>query len=112
MTFLNDDVIPEPTRGNLDSDNDDEGDNNNVSEDMDRMTEISQDSATTTSSSSRRKNKSATEVRDEFLELENKKIKLLETKYADKKTTDDLEKDEDYHFFMSLIPQMKSFTNI
>lgn len=56
------------------------------------------------------KDKQRQKLETSFLNWKIKKNKLLETKYNKKQTSDDMVKDDDYHFFMS--PEMKIFTNI
>lgn len=61
--------------------------------------------------SQNRKRKSANDLRSEFLEIEKKKLLLYEAKEKDGKTLD-IEKSEDYHYLMSLLPQMEKFTSL
>ncbi|XP_049877766.1 uncharacterized protein LOC126374992 [Pectinophora gossypiella] len=46
-------------------------------------------------------------IRAEFLEIEKKKLKLLEQEIEKQKKEERNEKSEDYHFLMSILPQME-----
>lgn len=62
-----------------------------------------------------RKKKTANDIRTEFLELEKKRIKLLENDLSHQirnEASKHDHKSEDYYFFMSLLPQMEKFTPV
>ena len=44
---------------------------------------------------------------NQLLSLEKRKIEQFEKMHESKKTCDELEKDEDYHFLMSLLPHLR-----
>lgn len=63
------------------------------------------------STSSRgKKRKSANELRSEFLEIEKKRLLLLQNK--EKTPAQEPPKSDDYHYLMSLLPQMEQFKGI
>ncbi|KAG7306202.1 hypothetical protein JYU34_008803 [Plutella xylostella] len=55
---------------------------------------------------SSRKRLKATEIRAEYLEIEKKKLKLMEADLAGGKEKD-IPRSDDYHFLMSLLPEME-----
>lgn len=55
---------------------------------------------------SSRKRLIATEIRAEYLEIEKKKLKLMEADLAGGKEKD-IPRSDDYHFLMSLLPEME-----
>lgn len=62
-----------------------------------------------------RKKKTANDIRTEFLELERKRIRLLENDLSNQNRNEASRhenKSEDYYFFMSLLPQMEKFTPV
>ncbi|CAG4982044.1 unnamed protein product [Parnassius apollo] len=62
-----------------------------------------------------RKKKTANDIRTEFLELEKKRIRLLENDLSNQsrnETSRHENKSDDYYFFMSLLPQMEKFTPV
>lgn len=103
LNFLKDEVIPERNTGNL---QDEDEETNTGTTHTGQESDISMDSSSTTSS----KRKNVQDIRQDFLDLENKKLKILEqnlNKDIQESATYDM---EDYHFFQSILPQMKSFT--
>lgn len=61
------------------------------------------------------KKKTANDIRTEFLELERKRLKLLENDLSNQSRNEASRhenKSDDYYFFMSLLPQMEKFTPV
>nr|XP_049694242.1 transcription factor Adf-1-like [Helicoverpa armigera] len=141
LRFLHDEIVPNITEGNLTSTEV----SNQISNDSFEIEDISEESSqenTTghdeessiysqqtstssqeTSTASReastsqrsRKNKTANDIRTEFLELERKKIRLLENDLSNQSRNEASRhenKSEDYYFFMSLLPHMEKFTPV
>lgn len=108
MQFINDDITPEVMTGNL-QDSDSESLNESSHADQhDVMSPAASTSSSRTHASKR--SKTASDYRDELIECERKKISLIEQKMAS--NSDQSEKCADYHFFMSLLPQMKQFNEL
>ncbi|XP_028166305.1 transcription factor Adf-1-like [Ostrinia furnacalis] len=77
--------------------------------------EISTPSREASTSQLSRKKKTANDIRTEFLELERKKIRLLENDLSNQSRNEASRhenKSDDYYFLMSLLPQMEKFTPI
>lgn len=56
---------------------------------------------------SKKRTLNTNEMRNEYLEIEKKKLKMLETELSKSQNNDELAKSDDYHFLMSLLPQME-----
>lgn len=106
MQFINDDITPEVMTGNLnDSDSESLNEQHNTAEVLSPGTSTC--SSHTTAS---KRKKTTSDYRGELIELERKKISLIEQKMAS--NSDQSEKCDDFHFFMSLLPQMKQFNEL
>ncbi|XP_022835315.1 uncharacterized protein LOC111362793 [Spodoptera litura] len=107
MQFIKDDVTPESNEGNLDETTDRNCSDNN--ERSPTPQSIAGSSTSTQYTSSKRK--CAQDIREEFMELEKKKLELLQIKLS--QSSERQEKDcEDLLFFKSLLPYMKELTPI
>ncbi|XP_075982093.1 uncharacterized protein LOC142980541 [Anticarsia gemmatalis] len=106
MHFVNDDITPEVMTGNL-HDSDSESLTESCQTEQSNITDVLSPGTSTCSirTSASKRNKSASDYRDELIECGRKKILLIEQKMAS--SSDQSEKCDDYHFFMSLVPQMK-----
>nr|XP_034837878.1 uncharacterized protein LOC117994107 [Maniola hyperantus] len=105
MQFIKDDVTPELNEGNLDETADGNCSDNN--ERSPTPQSIAGSSTSTQYTSTKRK--CAQDVRQEFMELEKKKLELLQIKLS--QSSERQEQDcEDLLFFKSLLPYMKEFT--
>ena len=111
MQFLNDDITPEDMTGNL-HDSDSESLNESCQTEQSNIADVMSPSTSTCSSrtNASKRNKTASDYRNEIIECERKKILLIEQKMAS--NSDQSEKCDDYHFFMSLLPQMKKFSEL
>ncbi|CAH2003921.1 unnamed protein product [Acanthoscelides obtectus] len=95
--------------GNLhDSDSDSLNESCHTEEQNDVMSPGTSTTSSRTNASKR--NKTASDYRDELIECERKKFLLIEQKMATNNVQP--EKCDDYHFFMSLLPQMKQFGEV
>nr|CAH7760717.1 unnamed protein product [Callosobruchus chinensis] len=125
MTFLKDEVLPAPTTGNLQ-----ELEESQVTQDTDETPEIydmdsdsnisltsprpqssrssSRQSSTTPSISLPKKRGS---TKQDYLEIERKKLSLME-KRIEIQNNSNLDKDDDMLYFQSLLPSMKKLTHI
>lgn len=141
LSFLRDEILPSVTEGNLSStnysfeievisernsqenitDRDDEASiSGQQTSTSSQESSISSQEASTSSgeaSTSQRsiKRKTANDIRTEFLELERKRIRLLENDLSSQSRNEghkDENKSDDYFFFMSLLPQMERFTPV
>lgn len=107
MQFIKDDVTPESNEGNLDETTDGNCSDNN--ERSPTPQSIAGSSTSTLCTSTKRK--CAQDIREEFMELEKKKLELLQIKLS--QSSERQEKDcEDLLFFKSLLPYMKELTPI
>ena len=68
-------------------------------------------SVASTSSRGKRK-KSANELRSEFLKIEKQRLLLLQNKESTPSITQEAPKSDDYHYLMSLLPQLEQFKGI
>ncbi|XP_030752353.1 uncharacterized protein LOC115879597 [Sitophilus oryzae] len=132
MSFMKDEVIPSPTMGNLESNNPSNSQTNiqdsqdsqatedgNELLDLDSDThssvtsppsEISQPSSSIPSFSVLSKRKP--HLKDDLLEIERKKLQLMEKRLSDSQNEDSLNKDEDFLFLTSILLSMKKLTHI
>lgn len=108
MLFIKDDITPEINEGNLDETTDENCNNND--DDYERSStpqSIAGASSSTQYTSTKRK--CAQDVRQEFMELEKKKLELLQIKLS--QSSERQEQDcEDLLFFKSLLPYMKDLS--
>ncbi|XP_013198613.1 transcription factor Adf-1-like [Amyelois transitella] len=77
------------------------------------LQEISTPPREASASQRSRKKRTANDIRTEFLELERKRIRLLENDLSNQSRNEasrNENKSDDYYFFMSLLPQMEKFT--
>ncbi|VVC99119.1 unnamed protein product [Leptidea sinapis] len=95
--------------GNL-HDSDSESINESSHNTEETFTNVTSPGSSTNSRSNAPNRKTASDYRDELIECERKKIYLIEQKMSS--THEQLEKCDDYHFFMSLLPQMKQFSEL
>ncbi|KAK9686071.1 BESS motif [Popillia japonica] len=51
-------------------------------------------------------------VREDMLEIERKKLRLMEKRLTQTDNADNLNKDEDYMFFKSVLPAMKKLSDL
>lgn len=103
MLFIKDDVTPELNEGNLDDEN------SNDNERSPTPQSIAGSSTSTQYTTTKRK--CAQDVRQEFMELEKKKLALLQIKLS--QSSERQEQDcEDLLFFKSLLPYMKELSTI
>ncbi|GBP19164.1 hypothetical protein EVAR_11485_1 [Eumeta japonica] len=106
MLFIKDDVTPELNEGNLDEPTDG---NSNDNERSPTPQSIAGSSTSTQYTSTKRKQ--AQDLRQEFMELEKKKLDLLQIKLS--QSTERQEPDcEDLLFFKSLLPYMKELSSM
>ncbi|KAH9638830.1 hypothetical protein HF086_012783 [Spodoptera exigua] len=112
MQFINDDITPEVMTGNLHDSDDSESLNESCQTEQYNIADVMSLSASTCSSrtSASKRNKSASDYRDELIECQRKKILLIEQKMAS--NSEQPEKCDDYYFFISLVPQMKKFSEL
>ncbi|CAG5026285.1 unnamed protein product [Parnassius apollo] len=104
MQFINDDITPEVMTGNLqDSDSESLNESNHAQQENTDVMSPGVSSCSSRTNTSKRK--TASDYRDDLIECERKKNLLIEQKMAS--NSDQLEKCGDYHFFMSLLQQMK-----
>lgn len=61
-----------------------------------------------------RKRSKANDIRAEYLEIEKKKLKILEEEIAkqNNQNTPDILKNDDYHYLMSILPEMQKLNSI
>lgn len=109
MSFIKDDLAAEQSSGNLDAVTRDISQVHTDTDDSSIMTDVTD--TVSQSSSGSKKRKCASDYREQFIEIENKKIELLQMKLFQATTSSNYgeEKCEDYYFFKSLISQMRSF---
>ncbi|CAG5056224.1 unnamed protein product [Parnassius apollo] len=109
MLFIKDDLTAEQSSGNLDAVTHNISQDHADTDDSSVITDVTD--TISQSSSGSKKRKCASDYREQFIELENKKIVLLQIKLSQATTSsnDGEEKCEDYYFFKSLIPQMRAF---
>lgn len=121
MYFMKDQIQPSRSESNItthltsDSDeNDDTQDSSdiNVASPLSSISVSSPTPSTSAPSTSSRgkKRKSANELRSEFLEIEKKLLLLLQNK--ERMPAQEPSKSDDYHYLMSLLPQMEQFKGI
>ncbi|CAB3222672.1 unnamed protein product [Arctia plantaginis] len=108
MLFIKDDITPELNEGNLDETTDGNYmNNNNDNERSPTPQSIAGSSASTQYTSTKRK--CAQDLRQEFMELEKKKLDLLQIKLS--QSSEKQEHDcEDLLFFKNLLPYMKELS--
>lgn len=109
MQFINDDITPEVMTGNL-NDSDSESLNESSNAEQHNIAYVMSPSTCSSRTNSSKRKKTASDYRDELIECERKKISLIEQKIAS--NSDQSERCDDYHFFMSLLPQMKQFNEL
>lgn len=111
MQFINDDITPEPMTGNLHDSDSESLNESSLTEDQFNIANVTSPGTSTCSSrTNASKRKTASDYRDELIECERKKISLIQQKMASNNELP--EKCDDYHFFMSLLPQMKQFSEL
>lgn len=110
MRFLQDEVLPAPSFGNLSQDS--MSPLSTINDDDDERTIESRPSIdmnlSTCDSTPRR---SLSDHRNEMLRLEKEKLELIKARIQDKKE-EELKNDEDYMFFMSMLPPFKRLTTL
>ena len=116
MSFMKDELIPAETVGNLDNSENDMQDTRSLSsinqDDLDSEIQSSASHVTPTSSSSSSRKRTANTLREDMLDLEKKKILLIEKRLSESEIDRKLKTDEDYLFLMSILPTMKKLTDI
>lgn len=125
MSFMKDQIQPSRSESNITThltsdsgENDDTQDSSdiNVASPLSCISASSPALSTSAPSTSSRgkKRKSANELRSEFLEIEKKRLLLLQNKERTPRTQETQEppKSDDYHYLMSLLPQMEQFKGI
>ncbi|CAK1581612.1 unnamed protein product [Parnassius mnemosyne] len=103
--FLRDEILPNVT----------EGASISSQESSTSSQEASTPSREASTSERSRKKKTANEIRTEFLELESKRIRLLENDLSNQsrnETSRHENKSDNYYFLMSLCPQIEKFTPV
>lgn len=110
MLFIKDDVTPEVNEGNLDENIDENCINNDDDDDFERPSTPQSIAGTSSSRQYTSTNrKRAQDIRHEFMEVEKKKLELLQIKLS--QSGERQEQDcEDLLFFKSLLPYMKELT--
>lgn len=109
MTFLKEEVLPTDDDINL-SDNDDQDlDSSTLPEEQPSVATTSPQAKQSEKLESRKRR--INDLRVEFLEIERKKIRMLE-KELKKNRTPDIEKTEDYYYLMSILPEMQKLSSI
>lgn len=126
MSFVKDEIMPAPSTGNLSAlntqtDSTQETENTDVQNDIlhDSEVELIATAATSlspqpslpTSSSSQVSAKKRTTIREHMLEIERKKLILMEKRLTESDNTN-LNHDEDFLFFKSILPCMKKLTDL
>ncbi|XP_013178290.1 PREDICTED: uncharacterized protein LOC106125574 [Papilio xuthus] len=107
MTFLREEILPVDDEINL-TDNEDLDTSTLFELQSSLAAPLSQPSKSEKTDSRKRKVK---DYRGEFLEIERKKIRMLE-KELKKSQTPDIEKTEDYYYLMSILPEMQKLSSI
>ncbi|XP_072944712.1 uncharacterized protein [Epargyreus clarus] len=114
LQFLKDEYMPFLTESNLDEDSNEMDENDDIPvEDLCEKTPSPSPSCSSFPNDSftitqplKRKQQSIQDIRAEYLEMERKKLKILEKDiYKDKR--DDIQRSDDYHFLMSILPEME-----
>lgn len=67
---------------------------------------------TTSNSQNSKRRQSLQDIRAEYLEIEKKKLKLLENDMSKNTPVDSEKKSDDYHFLMSILPEMEKLPTI
>lgn len=121
MSFAKDELIPASSSGNLSNNEIEtlETENIETHSDTEMMAPASPvlsqpipspigSSASQTSSSFRKR----TNIRDDMLEIEKKKLLLMETRLKDNQEEEKLKNDEDFLFLKSILPNMKKLSDL
>ena len=132
MAFMKDEIIPAQTAGNLHINHQlriDDAEINDAQEESQQSVEsqemrdseegpiqspapqrLSSSSSSSLPSSTRKRK--ANSMREDMLELEKKKLMLLEKRVSESRENELLQKDEDYLFLMSILPTMKKLNDL
>lgn len=115
MRFLQDEVLPAPSSGNLSNpanlSQDSMSPLSTINDDDERTTESRPSIDTNLSTCDSAPRRSLSDQRNEMLRLEKEKLELIKARIQDKKE-EELKNDEDYMFFMSMLPPFKRLTNL
>lgn len=125
MSFIRDEIIPSKTSGNLiDSDRYMDTEETESSSSNSRQGSIVENvqsppfvddslpcESSSTSSSSTRK-RSANSLREDMILLEKRKLDLMEQRLNASQANQDLNRDEDYLYLMSILPTMQKLNSI
>lgn len=108
MSFTKEELMPVTNEINIKQEPDSEDDNSVSAEEDSTETSVGcrQDVDTEQTVTTESRKRAAHDLRQEYLEIEKKKLKLLEYE-STRRGTDELSKSQDYHFLMSLLPEIE-----
>ncbi|KPI91724.1 hypothetical protein RR46_15228 [Papilio xuthus] len=107
MSFTKDELIPVASEVNVKEEEKDSEDDNSASAEEDYTeTNVESKKEQDTEQIGNERKRTAQDLRQEYLEIEKKKLKLLESE-TQRHSTDDISKSQDYHFLMSLLPEIE-----
>ncbi|KPJ12309.1 hypothetical protein RR48_11565 [Papilio machaon] len=108
MSFTKDELMPVICEVNVKQEEQDSEDDNNSASAEEEYTETSVECKreSNTEQIVNERKRTAQDLRQEYLEIEKKKLKLLENE-SQRNRTDEFSKSQDYHFLMSLLPEIE-----